>query len=79
MNPTLRIHTHCQVAQARRTIQNLSKSMAAPTLKETKKNKHGHTTMAIRNAGFGGNLKVTAINKTCGRLKGLRIQIPHSA
>ncbi|AJR04846.1 hypothetical protein AW14_06890 [Siansivirga zeaxanthinifaciens CC-SAMT-1] len=36
-------------------------------------------TMAIRNAGFSGNLKVTAINKIFGRLKGLWVQIPHSA
>ncbi len=31
MNPTLRIHTHWQVAQSSRTSQNLPKSMAAPT------------------------------------------------
>ena len=29
--PTLRIHTHWQVAQGHPAIQNLSKSMAAPT------------------------------------------------
>mgnify|MGYP006188666105 CR=1 FL=1 len=28
-NPPLCTHTHCQVAQDSRTIQNLSKSMAA--------------------------------------------------
>jgi hypothetical protein len=32
--------------------------MAAPTLKEKKMKKHGHTTMAIRNAGFSAKLKV---------------------
>ena len=31
MNPTLRIHTHWQVAQSSRKSQNLPKSMAAPT------------------------------------------------
>jgi len=36
-------------------------------------------TMAIRNAGFGAKLKVIAINKICSRLKGLWVQIPHSA
>lgn len=37
MIATLRNHTHCQVAQkANRTSQNLSKSMAAPTLTEKK-------------------------------------------
>jgi len=32
MKPTLRIHTHWQVAQSSRTSQNLPKSMAAPPL-----------------------------------------------
>jgi hypothetical protein len=33
---SLRIHTHCQVAQeSHRTVQNLSKSMAAPTHSKT--------------------------------------------
>jgi hypothetical protein len=36
-----------------------------------KKIKHENTTMAIRNAGFSGNLKVLTINKIYGRLKGL--------
>ena len=31
MNPTLRIHTHWQVAQSRPANQNLPKSMAAQT------------------------------------------------
>jgi hypothetical protein len=31
MKPTLRIHTHWQVAQSSHTSQNLPKSMAAPT------------------------------------------------
>jgi len=35
--PTLHGHTHCQVAQkTNHTSQNLSKSMAAPTLTEKK-------------------------------------------
>ncbi len=38
--PALRNHTHCQVAQkSRRTDQNLSKSMAAQTHKETEEYK----------------------------------------
>lgn len=78
-SPTHSTHTHCQVAQkANRTSQNLSKSMAAPTHGQ-KKIKHESTTMAIRNAGFSGNLKVIAINKIYGRLKGLWVQIPHYA
>ena len=39
-NPTLSIHTHCQVARkTNRTSQNLSKSMAAP--QHTKKESTG--------------------------------------
>jgi hypothetical protein len=37
MKPTLRIHTHWQVAQSKPTSQNLPKSMAAPTLEMTDK------------------------------------------
>ena len=44
-----------------------------------KKKKYDRTTMAIRNAGFSGNLKVIAINKIYGMLKVLWVQIPHSA
>lgn len=39
--------------------------------KNEKKIKHESTTMAIRNAGFSGSLKVIAFNKIYGRLKGL--------
>jgi hypothetical protein len=45
--PTLRIHTHWQVAQISDTGQNLPKSMAAPTLKNEKKIKHENTTRCI--------------------------------
>jgi len=65
--PTLSIHTHCQVAQkAHRTSQNLSKSMAAPTLL---KRKHGHTTKAIRNAGKVLNMNIIETNKINSKLK----------
>lgn len=38
--PPLRNHTHCQVAQkSRHTNQNLSKSMAAPTHRQTEEYK----------------------------------------
>src|SRR5690554_2010149 len=37
----------CQAAQANRTSQSLSKSIAAPTLKNEKKIKHENTTMCI--------------------------------
>ena len=50
--PSTSIHTHWQVAQSSLTSQNLPKSMAAPTLKENKMKKHGHTTSPIRKQGF---------------------------
>lgn len=56
--PTLRIHTHWQVAQINRTSQNKPKSMADQTLKNKKVKKHRHTKMAIRNACFCAKLKV---------------------
>jgi hypothetical protein len=38
--PTLRNHTHCQVAQkSKRTNQNLSKSMAAPMHRQAAEDK----------------------------------------
>ena len=76
--PTLQSHTHCQAAQCSRAIQSLSKSVSEPPHGRQKR-KHDCTTMAIRNAGFGAKLKVIAINKICSRLKGLWVQIPHSA
>jgi len=68
--PTLS-HTHCQVARAYRTSQNLSISMSLPTLKEkltkfeimNEMIKHESTTKAIRNAGIVLNMKIVAINK----------------
>ncbi len=54
--PSLRNHTHCQVAQkSPHTNQNLSKSMAAPTHGLIAKIKHGHTTFCIFNCGFSVN------------------------
>jgi hypothetical protein len=75
--PTLRIHTHLQVAQSSRTNQNLPKSMVAPPL--TKKKKHGHTTMAIRNAGESANMKVITLNKLSAKRKVKCLEIPHYA
>lgn len=65
--PTLRIHTHWQVAQSPPAIQNLPKSMAAPTHDQTEKIKHGHTTLAIRNAGESVNMKAVTLNKHIGK------------
>jgi len=53
--PTLRTHTHCQVAQkCQRTDQNLSKSMVAQTHGLTEKIKHENTTHNIKQLGFSG-------------------------
>ena len=48
--PTLRSHTHCQVAQkAHRKSQNLSKSMSAPTHWKTDGNKEVLATTKYKN------------------------------
>ncbi len=77
--PTLRIHTHWQVAQSRPASQNLPKSMAAPTHGRTEKIKHGHTTMAICNAGESVDMKVITINKLIGKRTVKCLEIPHYA
>ncbi len=55
------IHTHYQVAKANHAIQNLLKSMAAPT--HSGGEKHENLTKPIRNAGFGITRKLEALNK----------------
>jgi len=77
--PALSIHTHWQVAQTSRTSQNLPKSMAAPTLTEKKMKKHGHTTLAIRNAGVSADMEVISINKLFGSRTLKCFEIPHYA
>jgi len=62
--PTLRIHTHCQVAhKSQRIDQNLSKSMAAQTHGQTIVIKHENTTMCIIHKGFGGMLNIVSRTK----------------
>ena len=77
--PTLRIHTHWQVAQSRPASQNLPKSMAAPTHGQKEKIKHGHTTMAIRNAGESADMKAITLNKLTAKRKVKCLVIPHYA
>lgn len=79
MKPNPCIHTHWQVIQGIHTIQNLPKSMAASTIKQKKFNKHGHTTIAIRNAGRVLNMKLIAKNKISGKLEINHFKIPHYA
>jgi hypothetical protein len=47
IQPTLRIHTHWQVARIRPTSQNLPKSMAAPTHGRRKSTSIQHCIRAI--------------------------------
>jgi hypothetical protein len=61
--PTLRIHTHWQVAQSLPASHNLPKSMAARTHGLKEKRKHGHTTLCISNSGFSAILKRKTINQ----------------
>jgi len=77
--PTLRIHTHWQVAQSLPASQNLPKSMAAQTHGLKEKRKHGHTTMAIRNAGLSADMEVITLNKLYGRRTVKCFEIPHYA
>jgi hypothetical protein len=75
---TLRIHTHCQVAQnSQRTDRNLSKSMAALTHGMTENIKHENTTMCIVHAGFVGFRSFVGRNIGRCKLIGNRIVIPH--
>ena len=79
MKPNPCIHTHWQVTQGILTIQNLPKSMDASTIKQKKFKKHGHTTIAIRNAGKVLNMSIIVINKISRKLKNNRFKIPHYA
>jgi len=71
-------HTHCQAAQANRTSQSLSKSVSEPT-HERKRKQHERTTLAIRNAGEGADMKVITLNKLTAKLKVKCLEIPHYA
>jgi len=53
--------------------------MAAPTLTEKKMKKHGHTTLAIRNAGESADMKVFTLNKLTAKRKVKCLEIPHYA
>ena len=63
---------------SQRSIQSLSKSVSAASHGQKKK-KHGHRTKPIRNAGFGGILKVKSFNKLIGKRKVKCLEIPHYA
>jgi hypothetical protein len=71
-------HTHCQAAQAGRTIQSLPISVSEPTHGREKR-KHDCTTMAIRNAGENADMKVITLNKLFGKRTVQCLEIPHYA
>lgn len=77
--PTLRIHTHWQVAKSRPTSQNLPKSMAAPTLRQKGKIKHGHTTKCINHWAVSAGFKVITLNKLSSGLTGKCFEMPNAS
>ncbi len=75
--PTLRIHTHCQVAlKSQRIDQNLSKSMAAQTHGRTVVIKHENTSRYIKYLAESANFKGCTFNKHRSGLIGNRFVIP---
>lgn len=56
-NETSRMHPYTLASRSKQPPK-FPKSMAAPALTEKKIKKHGHTTIAIRNAGYCAKLKV---------------------
>ena len=74
-NPTLRSHTHWQVAQIHRYIQNLPKSMPAPTHSGQKNGQH--TTSCIVHLADSAKFKGVTFNKICVSLKGSCFQSPN--
>jgi len=75
--PTLRIHTHWQVAKSLPTSQNLPKSMAAPSHGQTADRKHGHTTSCIVHLANSANFKGVTSNKLCSGSTGLCLESPN--
>ena len=86
--PTLRIHTHWQVAQSHPAIQNLPKSMAAPThgrqesaanLKdnETDENERQCTTSYIKHLAVSALSNVSARIKRSFNLTGKCFEMPN--
>ena len=71
------MQAHLKAAQAK-ARPKLLKELAKPTLTKRKR-KHGHTTLAIRNAGESAAMKVITLNKVIGKLKVKCLEIPHYA
>lgn len=78
MISSLRIHTHCQVAQKnQRTDLNLSKSMAAQTHGLTEVIKHENTTRYIKHLAESANFKGSTFNKHSNGLIGNSFVTPN--
>ena len=73
--PTLRSHTHWQVAQSQRHNQNLPKSMPAPTHGGQKNGQH--TTACMMHLANSADFKGSAFNKFCSGLTGLCFESPN--
>ena len=57
--------------------QNLPKSMAAQSHRQTADIKHGHTTSCIVHLAYSANFKAITSNKRCGVLTGLCFESPN--
>jgi len=86
--PTLRIHTHWQVAQSRPTSQDLSISVSVPTHgrqksssklieKKTEMNEHQAVTSCIVHLADSANFKGITSNKQCSGLTGSCFVMPN--
>jgi hypothetical protein len=76
--PSLRIHTHCQVAQKANTQAKTCQRVWLP--KPTDKRqiiKHENTTRYIKHLAESANFKVGTFNKHCNGLIGNRFEMPN--
>ncbi len=77
MIPSYSSHTHCQIAQADPQTKTWQRVCLLHHT-DRKRNNEG-TTLAIRNTGFGGKLKLKTFNKLIGKRKVKCLEIPHYA
>jgi len=76
--PPLNSHTHCQAAQASRTIQSLSISVSDPTHGQKRKSTIAQQCISVMRAEWL-KLSFIAPNKFCGGRTVNRSEIPHYA
>ena len=76
--PTLRIHTHCQVAQKADTQTKTCQRVWLPHRTDRlRRIKHENTTSCIVHLADSANFKVVTSNKLCSGLKGLCFESPN--